>query len=142
MILADFLKNNFFKNKKGALIITALAIGVFLLIFSSFIGGEVDSAAQTDTLSEYKTKLEEELADICASVEGVGRCRVTLSFERGAENSYKGSNLIESKPPKVMGVTVVCRGADSDEVRLEIVGMMTALFDIGANRVAVLKLNS
>ena len=85
--------------------------------------------------------VEEELADMCSSVSGVGRCKVTVTFERGEERVYKGSLLIESKPPKVLGVTVVCKGADSDLVRAEIVGMMSALFDIGANRIAVLKLN-
>ncbi|MBR5139984.1 MAG: hypothetical protein IKV16_02910 [Clostridia bacterium] len=94
-----------------------------------------------ETLAQYKARLEEELADICSSVDGVGRCRVTVSFERGEEREYKGSALIGSKPPKVLGVSVVCSGANSDAVRAEIIRMMSALFDIGTNRIAVLKLN-
>jgi stage III sporulation protein AG len=55
---------------------------------------------------------------------------------------YKGSSVVERKPPKVKGVTIACRGADSDGVRSQLTEMMTALFDIGSNRVAILKLNS
>ena len=129
------------RNKKSAIIILLLSLGIFMLIFSAAPVSEQKNAEKTEDLNEYKERLEEELAGICSSVKGVGRCRVTVTFERGEERIYKGSSLIESKPPKVMGVTVVCKGADSDAVRSEIVGMMSALFDIGTNRIAVLKLN-
>ena len=130
------------KNKKTAVIVLLLGIGVLLLMLSSRPVSQSEAAEESENLNEYKQRLEGELAEICSSVKGVGKCRVTLTFERGEEKIYKGSALIESKPPKVLGVTVVCRGADSDAVRAEIVSMMSALFDIGANRIAVLKLNS
>ena len=130
------------KNKKTVIIAFLFCLGILMLVFSSSSFTEEKETEQSEGLNEYKERLEGELADICSSVSGVGKCRVTVTFERGEERVYKGSSLIESKPPKVMGVTVVCRGADSDNVRAEIVGMMSALFDIGANRIAVLKLNS
>ncbi len=130
------------KNKKTAVIVLLLGIGILLLMLSSRPVSQSEAAEESENLNEYKQRLEGELAEICSSVKGVGKCRVTLTFERGEEKIYKGSALIESKPPKVLGVTVVCRGADSDAVRAEIVSMMSALFDIGANRIAVLKLNS
>ena len=130
------------KNKRSALILLLLILGLFMLLFSSSVFLDEDGEASAEDLSEYKERLERELEDICSSVNGVGRCRVTVTFERGEEHVYKGSVLIESKPPRVMGVTVVCAGADSDKVRSEIVNMMCALFDIGSNRVSVLKLNS
>ena len=130
------------KNKKTVIIALFFCLGILMLVFSSSSFTEEKEPEQSEGLNEYKERLEGELADICSSVSGVGKCRVTVTFERGEERVYKGSSLIESKPPKVMGVTVVCKGADSDNVRAEIVGMMSALFDIGANRIAVLKLNS
>ena len=130
------------KNKKTVLLVFLLICGVLLIAFSSS-PFETESEGETgETLDEYKKRLEDELGAVCSSVRGVGKCRVTVTFERGEERVYKGSSLIESRPPKVMGVTVVCKGADSDTVRAEIVGMMSALFDIGSNRIAVLKLNS
>ena len=134
----DFIK----KNKKALGVVLLLLLGIFLLIFSSIDPSLSEGAESVDSLEEYKSRLEAELSELCSSVNGVGRCRVTVTFERGEERVYKGSTLIESKPPKVMGVTVVCKGADSDLVRAELVSMMSALFDIGSNRIAVLKLNS
>ena len=125
-----------------------LKIGIFILIgiiliFASSAGENKKSEEKGEiTLDEYKEKLEDEIADICRDVDGVGKCRVFITLERGEQNSYKGSMIMETKPPKVLGVTVVCRGADSDYVKSELTDMLTALFDIGANRIAILKLNS
>ena len=109
------------------------------MIMIPSIGGDDDSPAD-DSLSQYKEALEKELSELCSRVDGVGKCYVTLSFERGEQNSYKGSSLIETKPPRVLGVIVVCRGADSDYVKSKITDMMCALLDIGSNRVSVMKL--
>ena len=129
-------------NKKTVAIVALFVLGAILLLLSAS-GGEKSAEKESgDSLTEYKALLEEELAQLCSSVEGVGRCTVTVSFERGEEKLYKGSNLIETKPPRVMGITVVCRGADSDSVRANLTAMLSSLFDIGTNRVSVLKLNS
>lgn len=130
------------KNKKSVVIVLIFVLGVFLLVFSSSDFSEEETLVEYEDLNSYKERLEAELSEVCSSVKGVGRCKVTVTFERGEEHIYKGSSLIESKPPKVMGVTVVCKGADSDSVRADIVDMLSALFDIGTNRIAVLKLNS
>ena len=119
-----------------------IALGVALILLSSSLGKEDTAAPDTFTLAEYKIQLENELSALCSDVKGVGKCKVFITFERGEQNTYKGSAIIESKPPKVMGVTVICRGADSDYVKSELTDMITALFDIGTNRVAILKLNS
>ena len=130
------------ENKKVVGIIVLFLLGALLLACSA-IGGERNAEKESvDSLAEYKVALEEELARLCSSVEGVGRCTVTVSFERGEEKLYKGSTLIETKPPRVMGITVVCSGADSDGVRASLTSMLSALFDVGTNRISVLKLNS
>ena len=140
MISGERVKSFFLKNKKWVIISALFIFGVLMLIGSAASVGGAGNA-EGEPLSEYKERLEEELSDMCSSVRGVGKCRVMVTFERGEENIYKGTNLIESRPPKVMGVTIVCKGADSDAVRAELVGMMSALFDIGTNRISVLKLN-
>ncbi len=129
-------------NKKTVGIVALFVFGALLLLFSAFGGEETEKNENYDSLAEYKESLEAELARLCSSVEGVGKCSVTVSFERGEEKLYKGSTLIETKPPRVMGITVVCRGADSDGVRASLTAMLSSLFDIGTNRVSVLKLNS
>lgn len=124
---------------------TALLIllGLILILSSSFSeDAKNENRNEIVTLDEYKERLEEEIRELCSSVDGVGKCRVTVTFERGEQNVYKGSSVIETKPPRVQGISVVCRGADSDRVRIQLTELLTALFDIGSNRVAILKLNS
>jgi stage III sporulation protein AG len=133
---------DFFKNKKMIVLCAVLIFGISFLVLTPDFDKKETTESETMQLSQYKENLEAELADICSSVEGVGKCRVIVTFSRGAENTYKGSALIESKPPKVMGVSIICRGADSSEVRSKLIEMMTSLFDVGSNRVSVLKLNS
>ena len=129
------------ENKRIILIALFALVGIFFVIISSSSGGdEVEN--KEITLDEYKELLEAEIESLCSAVDGVGSCRVFITFERGVQDTYKGSNIIESKPPRVLGVTVVCRGGDSDAVRSSVTEMICALFDIGYNRVAVLKLNS
>lgn len=122
--------------KRLVILCAAVALGVLLICLPTGAsdGAEVE---REETLEEYGARLESELADTCAQIEGVGRCRVMLTFERGAENTYKGSQLTESKPPRVLGVCIVCEGAGSASVRAQLTQMICALFDVGTNRVSV-----
>ena len=141
MKLLDKLKILFKEKYRLIFVVLVAAVGVALVLFS--LGGTKEEKAEksSQSLAEYKAELEKELESACSSIRGVGRCEVIVPFSRGAENTYKGTNLIESKPPEVMGVSVICEGADSDEVRAGIVGMMSSLFSIGTNRVSVMKLS-
>ena len=131
------------KNKKLLLVALIAVVGILLITLSSHgESGDSDSLQRDISLEEYKLNMEKEISSLCSSVSGVGRCCVYITFERGEETVYKGSSVVETKPPKVKGVMIACRGADDDGVRSQLTDMMTALFDIGSNRVAILKLNS
>ncbi len=132
--LIEYLKG----DKKRVFLLVALLIGVLLLV-SSFLPGE--SEAKTVTLDEYKAQLEEELAKLCSSVDGAGKCTVEVTFAEGESFEYHGSSVSASYPPKVLGVAVICEGASIPRVKSDITECMTALFDIGANRVCVLKMD-
>ena len=130
-----------FANRRAIVVLLALvAVGVLLLCIPS--GSTADTGGSSEELTEYKLRLEEELAEICASVSGVGRCRIMITFERGAEKVYKGSQLVESSPPRGSGVTVVCDGGNSQTVKGTLTEMISALFGIGKNRIAVLELKN
>lgn len=129
----SFVKN----NKRLSFILLLLCVLMFVL---SFAGGSTEETDESKTLAEYQAELESRLSELCSSVEGVGKCRVFVTFESGEENLYKGGVLIETKPPRVMGVSVVCQGADKPAVKNELNELFTSLFDIGSNRVKILKL--
>lgn len=128
------------KYKRLLAAVALFALGLLLVL--AFSGNTAKSeVTHEETLAEYKERLEGELEKLCSSVSGVGKCTVTVSFSKGTENSYRGSNLVETKPPVILGVTVVCKGADSAAVRSALTDLFTALFAIPTNRVAILKLN-
>ena len=135
LILPDKFITFFKEKKKIALILVLVSLGLMLVALSS-IGQE--AAPDGTSLSEYKADLEKRLEKLCSEVDGVGKCSVMITFSRGEENTYKGNQLTESKPPRVLGVTVVCDGGDRTEVRARLSQMLCVLFDIGSNRVAVL----
>ena len=102
-----------FLKKKGGLwiLVLVVSVGLFLLVF--FSGGEqVESDGAT------------EISELCSSVEGVGECRVMITYEGG----------------EPVGIVVVCRGGDSVQVRHRLYEMLSALYGIGANRISVEKM--
>ena len=110
-----FLNNGFlgFLKKRGGLWILVLvaSVGLFLLVF--FSGSE-----------QGTSNLGDEISLLCSSVEGVGECRVMITYEGG----------------EPVGIVVVCRGGDSVQVRHRLYEMLSALYGIGANRISVEKM--
>ena len=128
-------------GKRGMLIAAAAVLIGIILIFLSALDGYSDNNGKESELGSYKRSLEEELEYMCSRIEGVGKCRVTVSFSEGERREYQGSELKCVIPPKVQGVTVLCDGGDSATVRAAVSDMMSSLFDIGKNRICVLKLS-
>ncbi len=126
------------QDKKRIFILAIGVIGLILVMLSSFESDNTQS--ENSTLSEYESKLEDELSKMCSSIKGVGKCSVKVTFEEGERTEYRGSNVSASYPPKVLGIAVICDGADKDNVRADITECLTALFDIGANRISVLRM--
>ena len=129
------IKELFKGDKKRIATVVLLVAGLLLMLFSSKVGS-TESAAE-DSLSKYKRELEKDLSELCSSIDGVGRCEVRVTFSEGERVEYRGTNKVSETPPKVLGVSVVCDGGGRADVRAAITECMVALFDIGANRVAV-----
>ena len=133
------------KQRKSLLFLCIAALGVIIVAVSALpisrgTGSSYGSGEQS--LEEYKASLEKELSELCSEAYGVGRCIVSVSFDGGWRSEYKGSTLISRTPPKVAGITVLCEGAGSVEVRRELSELLSALFGVGQNRICVLKLSS
>lgn len=176
-MLVNDLKNkmsNFFasENKKVKIIMIIGAVGMILILLSSFTGSEYKKAEDNSSsfnYSEYTIQLEKKLTDIISNISGVGECKVMITLENSSENvyatdsEYKNNDdtvnqkdeyviydskngetpvLIKEYLPQVMGVTVVCSGGDNIEIREKIIDAVTALFNISANRVSVSKIKS
>ena len=107
-----------FWREGGSRLAAIAVVGLMLLFFALWIGGgDEDTEESHDPGSE--------LAATCSSLEGVGRCRVMISYSDTGE---------------VYAVAVLCDGADSVYVRERIVDLVGSLYGIGSHRISVLKL--
>jgi type III secretory pathway lipoprotein EscJ len=110
---------SFLKGGGVKKILPLLAVGVALLVLSSplFFGRE-----EGETVS---VSAEGELSELCSAIDGVGRCRVMITYGEGEE---------------VAAVAVLCDGADSVEVRARLNELISSLYGIRTNRISVVKM--
>ncbi len=108
-----FLTEGGFGVKIAILIFTGI-----LLMALGALGSASDGAEEA--------ALEEQMAELCSSVSGVGECRVMITYGEEGE---------------VYAVAVLCEGAESVTVRQSVKELVSSLFGIGTNRVSVLKIS-
>ena len=92
-----------------------LLVGVLLMLV-----GNLKFESQ-ETFSE-----EEKIAELCSMTDGVGECRVAVTYSSDGKTVY--------------AVAVLCDGAESAETREKIVSLLCSLYGIGSHRVSVVKL--
>ena len=115
--LSSFL--SFLRGSRTAIVLAVLlALGAFLIL--PLGGGSEGETEASD---------EERLAALCSSIEGVGECRVYITYT----TETRGSTRVES-------VAVVCRGASSPSVQAELTSLISSLFGIGTNRISISKM--
>ena len=106
-------------NKRFATVAVALIFGVLLIL----IGSNSDALPEKSQITA-----EEGIAELCSMTDGVGECRVHLTYrEDGGEE-------------RVYAVAIICEGADSVAVRERLTSLVCSLYGIGANRVEILKM--
>lgn len=155
------------RGDKKALLTVALGIlGMLLVLFSELpmFSGEKEQSAGDDT-AYFDRNLEKETEKLISEIRGVGEVSVMLTYESSEETVWakdddsqvngNGESDISNKHiiidddngenglavkviyPKVRGVAVVCTGGDDPTVKSEIKALLSALFDIGSNRISI-----
>ncbi len=147
--------------KKYRFCILILVLGLLLLAFPD------SSAAHTPDpgLPQIReATLEDSLKQILCQISGVGEVDVLLTQAAGervtyqtnesisAENTRRDTVLITDAnrvedglvrqviPPTYLGAIVVCQGADSAQVRLDIVEAVMSATGLSSDRITVLKM--
>ena len=110
---------DFFSSIKPSWKIGLLLLLGLLLILLSGLGGK-NTAELPDE--------EERIAEMCSLIDGVGDCRVMMTYRPGTEKD------------EVYAVFVLCDGGESVAVREKITSMLCALYGIGAHRVEIQRL--
>ena len=124
---SSFVKG-FFGKRRNIKHIVLLLVGIVLIVISLY-----GAPRETDVASVGDA---EALETILSEVEGVGRCRVLISYESKETGYYA-----KSSERRVYAVIVVCRGAKSAKVESRVRDAVSSLYGIGYNRVTVLEMN-
>lgn len=106
----EFIK----KDKRTVILLAMVICGVLVLLLSGS-----SSTKETEEAGM-------EIAEICSSIEGVGRCKVALTYDEEGE---------------VYAAAVLCEGAEHAEVREKIYDLMTSLYGIRTSRISILKIS-
>lgn len=130
---------------------------------------EEGNVQETTGFSEsvYTAQLEDRLKEMISLINGAGRTKVIVTLECDYETVYardgslsKDDNstdedseyiiidseetqsglLLKTVTPKVRGVAVVCEGGDNPYVTNAVTQMLSAVLNIGVNRISVAKI--
>ena len=102
-------------------VLAVALLGVVLMLLPS--GGNRDEALTKE--SDCRGAVQQEMERLLAAFDGVGALRLMLTTEPGGED--------------YAGAVVVCEGADSAAVRLELTQAVSALTGLPSDRITIVK---
>ncbi len=103
-------------------LIGLILVGLILIIIGSLAG-------RSGNMTESVVGAEERVGQMCSMMEGVGECRVMMTYRPDSDGE------------EVYAVLVLCDGADSVAVREKLTSLFTSLYGIGSHRVEIQRLN-
>ncbi len=158
----------FAADKKMKTVLIIGLVGILLIGASELFPRDTKQKRDTSySYEEYVEQMEKKTRELVASIEGVGECRVMLTLSRSTESVYAKNSqentdsghdsrqneyvlyegdggeeplLLQENYPQVMGVAVVCSGANSAIVRENIIRCIAALYNIPTSKISVSKL--
>lgn len=116
-LFSDFIKRGSVSKK-----IVLGAVGILLIILSFAFASGKDA--------EPSVSEEDRLASLCSEISGAGECYAFITYKEDGGYFSSGEAYVYS-------VAVVCDGAESARVRSEIKELVSSLYGIGTNRIAV-----
>ncbi len=144
---------NIKKHKSKIIIITILALGLILILFSSFKGkNEVALKKEEFSCEDYTKMLEEKLENFILNIEGIKNVNVIITLDTsGGEIYTKNSSSLNfssitnnASPvyvgeiyPSVRGVAIACTNGSSDETKNKITKLVSAYLGISSNRIEI-----
>lgn len=161
----DFLKKGAIKENgrlRLYLLLGCGVLGILLIVFGS--GGkkaeqsnvEKPYSTAEDELIIYQDYLEERIKTLCESVSGVRNVTVVVTLSGSFESVYatewpdgneeyvilgSGSSAspiyLSRSAPEIAGIGIVCSGGANDNVRRELISLLSATFHISSNRIYI-----
>lgn len=148
--------------------ILILIVGVVLLTLPTEKKSQTEQIVTTISDNKTQTDISEQLAQILAQMDGVGKVKVMLTLSVGETTVYHSDENIDTAdgtssirketviitdsdrnekplitqviPEKYQGAVIVCQGADSPSVKWAIVEAVSKATGLGADQISVLKM--
>lgn len=132
-----------FVDKVGSSKLIIIGICVVVIFYFSTCaqngtGSSVSIGSRENNTSDYCQKKEEELKELLASVEGVGKVKAMITLE--AEGKHSLFSDEGESGGEVEGVVVVASGSDGGRIDREIVQAVQALFHVESHKIKVMKM--
>ncbi len=143
--------------KRNKFVFLILAVGIAFMLIPS--RSQVQEESEPEE-AQAETDIARELADILSQIKGAGKVQVMLTVKTGKTTVYQfdqdsngqstvivtdadraQAGLVQRvNPPEYLGAIVVCGGADSATVRLNIIEAVSKVTGLGTDRISVLKM--
>ncbi len=149
-------------GKKYSYALLILLLGILFLMLPS----QKDTSAKpaVGKTEDKGMTTSEELAAILSKIQGVGKTQVMLTVAAGEETIYQSDQksgstqqdfttvtvtdaqrnetglIRQVNPPNYLGAIVVCEGADSPAVCLQVMEAVSRITGLGMDRISVLKM--
>ena len=165
VVMFDFLKKGTAKENgrlRLYLLLGCGLIGVLLILLGSGEeknenkSDETPYSTSTDELVIYQNYLEERIKTLCESVSGVRNVTVVVTLSGSFESVYatewpdgneeyvilgSGSSAapiyLSRSAPEIAGIGIVCSGGSNDNVKRELISLLSATFHISSNRIYI-----
>lgn len=156
------------RKYRHSVLILVLGIVLMCLPFDFMSGKKETLTPEELTTPEGETdRLEEELENILAQIDGIGSVSVLLSIETGFEHVYQKNTQervsdgtreeeqqvalisqsggeapleVRTTYPTYKGAVVVCQGADKASVKLAVIQAVSSLTGLKMDRITVIKM--
>ena len=161
----DFLKKGSLKENgrlRLYLLLGCGVLGILLILFGSSTktaektSTETPYSTSTDELVIYQDYLEKRIKTLCESVSGVRNVTVVVTLSGSFESVYatewpdgneeyvilgSGSSAspiyLSRSAPEIAGIGIVCSGGANDNIRRELIALLSATFHISSNRIYI-----
>lgn len=161
-LLKNFSLKNFINNKKFQyVLVCVLAVLVVLIFVLSFMPNSQVKSDEIGVVDEYVKSLESRLSNTLSQVKDAGKVSVVITVESGMETvlamkttTKENGSIIETetspilvngktvvikeKYPNIVGVLIVCQGANNITVLSKIQQATVSLLNINLNQIEIL----